>query len=73
MQLMSKRDVDGTWVWLQSSKGEKIGLHLHPYKGHQKRAIDLLPRLAAPRVTRMRRVVPLVTRPVRLPRKCKLL
>lgn len=46
---MSKRVYDGTWCWLQSNKGDKIGMHFHPYPNKACAVIlDEKPRITGP-------------------------
>lgn len=46
---MSQRDEKGTWCWLQSRTGEKIGMHFHPRGNACRPAVtDAHPRVMGP-------------------------
>lgn len=50
MLQMSRRDGTGTWKWLQTSTGVKIGVHFHPCPPNTFTVVDERPRVEGPRV-----------------------
>ena len=48
MLQMSRCDGFGKWTWLQTARGEKIGLHYHPFQRTDAAVVDSKPVVEGP-------------------------